>query len=355
MGGEADRDGRPRVSGSALAYFYGNDTYGLGQASESVLERLRTESGDVERWRVSGEATTVGRIAERVATGSLFGGGTLVMVQEPASLLRSRDDRDELMGLLSAVAPGNGLVFVESTDGSNRRPATLVALEKAVREAGGETREIRAPKEGQLTNWIEQRAAERGVRLGAGAARELATRIGGFVREGDVDRRGQSQLAVAELDKVGLYRPDGQVTVEDIQQLVAEVVPGSAWAFLDAIGSRRSARALELLDTMLDSTPDLVLLVQIHRRIRELIEVADHLASGATPGSLVRTLGLKPFRAEKLVEQARTWSQEELDQALIALVELDATVRGAPGTPVGDAQKRLAFVLWIGDRVTRSG
>jgi DNA polymerase-3 subunit delta len=251
---------------------------------------------------------------------------------------------------MAGIAAGNGLVFVESTDGTNRRPAALVALEKAVREAGGETREIKAPKEGQLTNWIEQRATERGVRLASGAARELATRVGGFVREGDVDRRGQSQLAVAELDKLALYRPEVPVSVEDVKQLVAEVVPGSAWAFLDAIGLRRTSKAIELLDTMLDTTPDLVLLVQLHRRVRELIEVADHLASGATPGSLVRTLGLKPFRAEKLVEQARTWTQQELDAALVSLVELDATVRGAPGTPVGDAQKRLAFVLWISDR-----
>jgi DNA polymerase-3 subunit delta len=342
------------MSGPVLAYFYGDDTYGLARAAEGILERLESAAGDIERWRVSGEGTSVGRIVERVATGSLFGGGTLVTVNDPAPLLRSRDDRDALIGLLSVVAPGNGLVFVESSDSSNRRPAALMALEKAVREAGGETREVKAPKEGQLTNWIEQRATERGVRLGAGAARELATRIGGFVREGDVDRRGQSQLAIAELDKLGLYRPEGPVTIEDVQQLVAEVVPGSAWAFLDALGSRRTARALDLLDTMLDSTPELVLLVQIHRRIRELIEVADHLAAGATPGSLVRTLGLKPFRAEKLVEQARTWTQDELDQALIGLVELDATVRGAPGTPVGDAQKRLAFVMWIGDRVARS-
>jgi DNA polymerase-3 subunit delta len=342
------------MSDPALAYFYGDDTYGLGRATDTVLERMRSDVGDVERWRVSGDATTVGRLAERVATGSLFGGGTLVTVYDPGPLLRSRDDRDALIGLMGALAPGNGLVFVESTDGSNRRPAALIALEKAVRESGGETREIKAPKEGQLTNWIEQRANERGVRLEAGAARELATRVGGFVREGDVDRRGQGQLAVAELDKLALYRPEGPVTVDDVQQLVAAVVPGSAWAFLDAIGYRRTSRAFDLLDTMLDTTPELLLLVQIHRRIRELIEVADHLASGATPGSLVRTLGLKPFRAEKLVEQARTWSQEELDQALITLVELDATVRGAPGTPVGDAQRRLAFVMWIGDRVARA-
>jgi DNA polymerase III delta subunit len=342
------------MTSAALAYFYGDDTFGLGRAAEAVYQRMDGDGAGIERWRVTGDATSVGRIAERVATGSLFGGGTLVTVSEPGPLLRSREDRDALVGLLPAIAPGNGLVFVESTDGSNRRPAGLVALERAVRDAGGETREIKAPKEGQLTNWIERQATERGVVLAAGAARELATRVGGFVREGDVDRRSQSQLAVAELDKLALYRPGGPVTVDDVRQLVAEVVPGSSWAFLDAVGSRRTARALGLLDTLLDTTPELVLLAQIHRRIRELIEVADHLASGATPGSLVRTLGLKPFRAEKLVEQARTWTQDELDAALVSLVELDATVRGAPGTPIGDAQKRLAFVLWMSDGLGRA-
>jgi DNA polymerase III delta subunit len=96
-----------------------------------------------------------------------------------------------------------------------------------------------------------------------------------------------------------------------------------------------------------------VVLGQVHRRLRELTEVADHLAAGASPGALVRTLSLKPFRAEKLVEQARTWTQPELDAALDALVELDATVRGAPGTSPGDANRRLAWTMWIGERVGR--
>jgi DNA polymerase-3 subunit delta len=338
----------------ALGYFHGDDGYGLERSADAVLERLRGEGGEVERWRVAGDATTPGRIAERVGTASLFGGGCLAIVVDPGALLRSKEERDRLIATIALVAPGNGLVFLEPNDGSNRRAAALVALEKAVREAGGETGELKAPKEGQLANWLEQRARERGIQLAPNAAKELAQRVGGFVREGDVDRRRQGELAVAELEKLALYRPGRPVTPDDVRELVAEVVPGSTWAFLDAIASRRVPRALELLERLLDTTPDLVVLAQLHRRIRELVEVADHLAGGASPGSLVRTLGLKPFRAEKLVEQARTWSQAELDAALDGLVELDATVRGAPGTPPGDANRRMAWVLWVTERVARA-
>jgi DNA polymerase-3 subunit delta len=336
---------------AALAYFHGDDAYGLDRAADAAFERFVATAPGLERLRVSGDATSAGRIAERVATGSLFGGGTCVIVVDPSPLVRTRDDRDAVISLLEMVAAGNAVVFLETNDGSNRRPAALVAIEKAVGAAGGEVREVKAPKEGQLAGWIEQRARDRGLVLGPGAARELATRVGGFVREGDVDRRRQGQLAVGELDKLSLYHQGAPVSVDDVKALVAEVVPGSAWAFLDAVAQRKVGRALELLERLLESTPELVVMAQLHRRMRELVEVADHLAAGASPGSLVRTLGLKPFRAEKLVEQARTWTQPELDAALDGLVELDATVRGAPGTPSGEAQRRLAFVLWVGDRV----
>ena len=53
---------------------------------------------------------------------------------------------------------------------------------------------------------------------------------------------------------------------------------------------------------------------QIHRRLRELIVVADHLAAGTKPPDIVRELKLQPFRAQKLAEQARTWQQPELDR-----------------------------------------
>ena len=336
-----------------LAYFHGDDAYGLDRAADALFERLAAAEPGLERIRVRGDATTPASLGARVATAPLFGGGTFVVVVEPGPLLKTADDRATVLGLPTTVAPGNALVFLEPDDGSGRPGAGLSALEKAVKDAGGEIRQLRAPKAGQLAGWIEQRARERNIRFGPGAARELTTRIGGFVQEGDVDRRAQVQQAIAELDKLALYRPDGTVSVDDVQALVAEAIPGSAWAFLDAVGLRRLPRALELLDRLLDVTPELVLLAQLHRRVRELMEVADRLAARETPGSLVQSMKLKPFRAERLVEQARTWTLPELDGALEGLVELDAELRGSPGNPSHEAQRRLAFVLWVGERVGR--
>ena len=330
-----------------VAYLRGDDGYGLDRAADAVAASLAAE-GPVERWRVAGDATTVGQLTERLATGSLFGGGTLAIVVEPGPLLRSKDDRAALLSAMTTIAPGNGLVFIEPSDGS-RRPKALEDLEASIAEAGGTVRELKAPREGQLAAWLEARARERSIVLGPGAAKELATRVGGFVREGDVDRRGQGQLAVNELEKLALYRPDSAIEADDVRTLVAEVVPGSAWAFLDAVATRRIDRALALLEALRADTHELVLLAQLHRRIRELLVVADHLASGTRPGDLVRILKVKPFRAEKLVEAARRWTPDELERALTDLLDVDAAVRGAERS-AGEAQQRLALTLWVAAR-----
>jgi DNA polymerase III delta subunit len=334
-----------------IAYYRGDDGWSLDRAAAVIAARLGQDSGaPPERWRMSAADTSAAAIGERVATAPMFGGGTVAIVIDPAPLLRSKADREALDGAIRSVAPGNALVFIEQGDGG-KRSAALQALENAVLAAGGESREFHAPKEGQLAAWIEGRARELGVTLGPGAARELARRVGGFVREGDVDRQRQGTLAVAELEKLALYRQDGPVGEDDVRALVSEVVPDSTWAFLDAVAERRAAIAGPLLDRLIESTPEPVILVQLHRRLRELLEVADRIAGGATAGSLVRTMGMKPFRVDKLVGQSRLWSPAELEAALEGVLDLDMMAKRAADAGATDAQRRLAYAVWVRDRV----
>ena len=221
----------------------------------------------------------------------MFGGGTLAVVADPGPLIRSKAGRAELTEVLATVAPGNALVFVESLDRypkDGRLTSDRAALAGAIEAVGGEVRGYPAPKEGGMARWIEDRARERGMRLERGAAQVLAERVGAFVREGDVDRRRQGQLAVQELDKLALYRLDAPVGVADVEALAAEAVPASTWALLDAIAFRRTRDAADLLDRVLDVTPEPVVLVQLHRRLRELLEVADLIATGTAIRELPR-------------------------------------------------------------------
>jgi DNA polymerase III delta subunit len=339
---------------ATIGYYWGDDSFGLDAAANRIADRLAEQGGGpIERLRIAGADVTADRIGERVATSTMFGGGSLAIVSDPYPLIRAREARDQLVAVLRQVAPGNGLVFLDSMD---RVPKTLDAARKAfvdaVASAGGEARPLAAPNGPALVTWIEARARDGGVHLGRGVAAEIARRVGGLVREGDVDRRRQGQLVAGELDKLALLHPDGsEVSLDDVRALVPEAIPGSAFAFLDALGQRRLPETTEQLERLFETTPEPVILAQLYSRVRQLLEVADRIADGQGPRELSTTMKLHPYVLEKLVRQAHAWSVEELTAALDALLELDVMVKSADRTGSSEQGRRLAFVLWVDDHV----
>jgi DNA polymerase III delta subunit len=360
-----------------LAYFWGEDSWSIERAARDFRAALEAGAGDkLDVWRApagdedadsdsapndragSRRARILDEITQRLATATLFGGGTLVIVRQPGFLLRESASRERLHALLDEVAPGNALAFLDLLAQGGKPSAQGTELRDAVQARKGEVRDFPALSRERMEGWITARARELDVTLGPGAARLLAERVGAYVREGDVDRRRMSELANAELEKLALYRPNGTVTHEDIDDLVAEAVPGSTWAFLDAIGYRRAHEATNLGDRLLkDATPIQVMITQIHRRLRELVVVRDHMAAGTKPQDLVRELRVQPFRAQKLSEQAATWAQEDLDAAFDDLYQLDLLSKGiaTDGSPrsLSEDKAQLALLAWIGGHANR--
>jgi DNA polymerase III delta subunit len=297
-------------------------------------------------------------IEQRLATAPLFGGGTLVVVRQPGALLQGRETRERLLRLVAVVPAGNGLALAELRSSGRRSDRGSDPLSAAVAAIGGVVELFPAPTRERMEAWIDGRARELGVRLGPGAAAALAERVGAHVREGDVDRRRQTQLANAELEKLALYRPGGTVTREDVAALVADAIPASTWAFLDAVGQRRTREATRLAERLLGEGTAIPLVVtQLHRRIRELLLVREHLATGATPQRLARVMGLQPYRARKLAEQAAAWTLAELEAALDGLLDLDLMSKGIrpdgnPG-PISDERSALGLDVWMAERVAR--
>jgi DNA polymerase III delta subunit len=336
-----------------VAYYWGDDRWAVERAVIVLARALERASGAApDRWRVAGKDTTPAEIGGRVTTAPMFGGGTIAIVSDPYPLVRARDGADAMAQVIGTVAPGNTLVFVDIAQDPRKRAAWSRSLGGAVVAAGGTEKAFQAPGGGgEMAAWIQGRATDLGLRLEPEAARELATRLGAFVTETDVDRTRIGEMAVGELEKLALYRLDGQVTIDDVRALVPEVIPDSTWAFLDAVTERRSAQAGPLLDRILESSAEQLLIVQLHRRLRELLIAADHRVTGAPPAELVKLLGIHPFRVQKAAEAARRWTVPELDVALEGLLELDAMTKRVADAEGSDRQRRMAWVTWVAERI----
>jgi DNA polymerase III delta subunit len=343
---------------SPLAYVWGDDDLGLGRAVDRLAAALAAAGGSpLERWDLRGEmANATAQLAtlqERIATPVMFGGGTLAVVTNVGALMRTTIGRDAMLGAVELLAPGNALIVVDVTKSGTKKPSQK-RLSDAIATAGGTVKDFQSPKGNGLTGWVEREARERGMDLAPGAAREIAQRVGGFVQENDATRQFQTRNASMELDKLALYRATSLISVEDVRALVPEALPGTIWGFVDAVGGRDTAQALVLLERLLESTAEPVLVVVLYRRVRELLELGDRLGRGANLATAARAMGINSeYRAGTLAAQARNWTTDELAEALDGLVELDALIKGAPGTSADAAQRRLAFTLWVMDHTTR--
>jgi len=346
----------PPVAPAPLAYLWGDDDFAMSRAVDRLAAILAERSGaPLERWDLRGDRNTAGTqlglLRERVATPVMFGGGTLAVVANPGALTVRNEHRDAFLETIGLVGAGNALIVLEASASGSRGPSQR-RLVDAISGAGGEVREFKSPRGPALAGWIEAEARQRGLALGTGTARLIAERVGGAVSEGDAERRYQTRLASMELDKLALYRDGSAITVDDVRALVPEAIPTSVWAFTDAIGERRANDALTSLDRLLAATPEPVLLAVLHRRVRELLELGDRLAAGERLPSAAKAMGItSEFRARTLASQAARWTPAELTAALDGLVGLDAAVKRAPGHALDDAQRGLAFGLWVIDHV----
>jgi len=333
------------MNDAPLAYFWGEDAFSIERAARTFAQRIAPPGEPMETWRASldddsGEegasasasrrrGRTLDGIEQHLGMAPLFGAGTLVVIRQPAGLLAEKASRERLLALVATVPPGNALCVTDLTAAGARSPAARGVLHDAIRDAGGAVQEFKVPGPGQLEPWLMRRAEELGIELQPAAARLLADRVGGHIRESDVDRRRRTELANNELEKLSLYRPEGSISADDVDALVSESIPGSMWAFLDAVGSRSGAAASGLAERLLaDGAPLPVLVSQLHRRLRDLILVREHIDSGSTPPQIVKDLKLQPFRAKKLAEQARSWSMAALEGALTDLLALDLRAKG---------------------------
>ena len=344
-----------------LAFFWGDDELSASRAVDRFEATLAAEGGaPLERWTLRGNrnaaATLLADLNERVATPVMFGGGTLAIVLNPGALVVRNEDRDAFLATLTLVAPGNALVVLDSSQSGAKAPAPKRVAD-AIAAAGGVVRPFMSPKGGGLAGWIEAEARERGLTLAPGAAKVLAERVGGFVQEGDVERRHQTRVASMELDKLALYRGTAPISARRRRGAGRRGRAGFGLG-VHRCGRRTAGRSRPSSCSNGCSRP---------RPSR----CSSRSSTGGSASSSRSAIGSPPASGcrrsarrwgspassgcGRSAARRRTWTTAELTAALDGLVELDAMVKGAPGSEIGDAQRRLAFDLWVVDHVGRAG
>jgi DNA polymerase III subunit delta len=206
------------------------------------------------------------------------------------------------------------------------------ALAKAVAKAG-EVLIFDIPTKGRsskadLPKWVEQQFKERGVQVDRDAARALVELVGDNADE-----------ILTEVDKLTTWAAGEAIHEREVADLVparAEIPP---FDLTDAWGRREIAAVLEASERLVERSGDAPrdvllrtagLLTNHISRVREC-QALD--AEGVPPSAGAERLKRNRFYVQKLYEQARNFTPDELGDAVVRLAELDWALKGGSKLP----------------------
>ncbi len=185
-----------------------------------------------------------------------------------------------------------------------------------------------------VKRWIEARLAQRKVKTSGGVATALFEHVGA-----DLDR-----LAL-EIEKLCLHAGDGGVLeVELVAELVGQLRPRALYELTDAIGERKLTSALRVVAELSDQgEAPLALVGALANHFRRLMRAREMRPLDA--GAVQKRLGLHPFAAQKVVDQARRFDLRRLRSCLDAVRRTDEALKG--GVPIAPrlAIERLVLAV----------
>ena len=220
----------------------------------------------------------------------------------------------ELAGVIADRAPSTSLCLV-----AHNRVAAQNPVLAAVRAAGGRLVEHAKLKARDQRAWLERAVAERGMRMPRPAQEHLLRVTGGHpgVLEG-------------ELAKLASFAGGRALTLDDVRRLAAGAEHVEIWDIVDRLLTAPHGRGPAAVDSLLAegvSTPYIT--STLAGQLRELLQAHEALAgtTRASAAALASTLGMPPWRAERLVRWVALTTPSMVEGWLRALQRQDAEMK----------------------------
>ncbi len=336
----------------ALIYiFHGDDDF---QRAEQI-KALRAGMGDpqfaeLNTTTLDGRALSLGELRHHADAIPFLSDKRLVLVEGMLARFDPRrkasdegEDGEEelnpelkqqLLEYLPNVPPTTQLVFVESKKLAANN-AALKFAEKDKKHA--QVKLFAAPPADQLSDWVIDRIEQKGGAIDFSAANDLALAIGSDLRALD-----------NEIEKLIVFKNGEPIRRDDVRMLVASAQESNIFELVDALGQKKTQRALELLHEQLrHNANEFYLLTMITRQYRLLLQVRDLSTRGMQTDVIQKQLGLHPFVTRKIADQARNYSVAQLEGVMNKLLEVDVSLKTSRLEPT------LALDLLVIDLTTK--
>jgi DNA polymerase-3 subunit delta len=254
----------------------------------------------------------LGDVLTRLDTAPFFGPARVVVVRRVEAMRES--EHEPLIAFLDRGGHPTVAIFIaRELDRRRRLFATFKRVGRVIETKPLPPREVPA--------WAVRRFDAAGKRTAAGTGERLAALAGGSLRD-----------LAHEVEKIVAYVGDRPtVTPADIDAIASHTGEASIFKCVDALGARDAAGALRALNDILATHEPLQVLFMVARQFRLILRAHTLIGARRPPADLAERLGVHPFVARKLSEQARGYQAGHFAPIFSAIEDTDRMIKsGSP-------------------------
>src|SRR5215470_1517976 len=282
--------------------------------------------------------TSIFEALDRAQTPSLMSPFQVLFIRNLKQLYTRGAKKDEFAaidGYFRSPNPQAVLIFVADHIRIPSDPRRMDMTDKdryeRIRETLGDhcgIVELARVDDADALRWLSAEAEKQQIKVEQDAARELVDALG-----------ADMMLIASEFDKLALYVGAKKlITLGDVETMVLAAKQRSLYELTDAISAKDKARALALLEGLLnasDGGEDAAIghLYMLARTFRQMLVILEKNVrdSRAIWQALWQGFRMPPFAAEDLIRQARRYkSRRELTRALRLIARADLELRSSP-------------------------
>jgi len=286
----------------------GDDPSLVSEALTSLLAELGGDDAGFAVEDLTGEEPDIGAIVDACSTPPFLADRRVIVVRDVGRI--RTDDATALVDYLSNPLPTTVLVLVA---GGGQTPTRLL---NAVKKAGHVIDAV--PDARARKTWVVDRMKDADVKLDAAAGDLIRQHLGE-----DIGRL-QSLLDVL----TAAYGPGARVGADDVRPFLGEAGGVAPWDLTDAIDNGDTAAALGHLHRMMEAggRHPLVIMATLHNHVSNMLRLDG--ADVAGEAEAAQLLGIHPFRAGKVLAQAKRLGSDNIARAVELMAQADMDLRG---------------------------
>ncbi|UJP06153.1 MAG: DNA polymerase III subunit delta [Nitrosomonas sp.] len=187
----------------------------------------------------------------------------------------------------------------------------------------------------QLPDWIGQRLAQQQQKTDNVTLRFLADQI-----------EGNLLAAHQEIQKLALLYPGGELTFEQVKDVVLNVARYDVFQLADAMIAADAARFVRILNGLQgEGTAPPLILATLAESIRQLITIQQGVANGQSSVQLLQVARVWGDRQQLVMTAAKHTKPQSLIRALLHAATIDRMIKGVMPGDVWDELLRLGLRL----------